>query len=324
MATEKSIEKAIAIGSRQAKATVDFRNQEIEKRKATLPVRKPKRLAAAAAAIPEPVYRVPLSIKRKVGPPAKAVLIAEGDSWFDYPRHHILRILEDHHRYDVESVAHKGDRVEDMAYGGGQLEEFTRCIEKLLRNGIMPKAILLSGGGNDIAGEEFGMLLNHAASALAGLNDSIVKGVSKRLKLAYVTIISGVTEICRQRIGHPLPIIVHGYDYPVPDGRGFLGGWAFLPGPWLEPGFRKKGFDELQERIGLAKKLIDTLNQVLKEVTSIPEFKYVRYIDLRGTLSISVAAREYQADWANELHPTEEGFEKITKKFADVIDALPQ
>ena len=49
------------------------------------------------------------------------MLVAEGDSWFDYPWQDVLRMLEDRHGYDVESVAHKGDRIEDMAYSGGQL-----------------------------------------------------------------------------------------------------------------------------------------------------------------------------------------------------------
>ena len=30
-------------------------------------------------------------------------------------RIHVLRMLEDYHAYEVESVAHKGDRVEEMA-----------------------------------------------------------------------------------------------------------------------------------------------------------------------------------------------------------------
>lgn len=78
---------------------------------------------------------------------SKGVLIAEGDSWFDYPFYDVLRYLEDEHGYDVESLAHKGDPIEDMAYGLGQLEELTRRLEKILRRGTTPKAILLSGGG---------------------------------------------------------------------------------------------------------------------------------------------------------------------------------
>src|SRR6185369_9662547 len=112
------------------------------------------------------------------GPKKTAVvLIAEGDSWFDYPLHDVLRLLEDDFLYDVESVAHKGDCVEDMAHSQGQFEEFARRLEKLLRDGKVPKAILLSGGGNDIAGDEFAILLNHAASTLPPLNESIVSGV---------------------------------------------------------------------------------------------------------------------------------------------------
>ena len=60
------------------------------------------------------------------------MLIAEGDSWFDYPLDDVLRILEDHYGYDVESVAHRGDRVEDMAYGEGQLEEFCRIERRIV------------------------------------------------------------------------------------------------------------------------------------------------------------------------------------------------
>ena len=53
----------------------------------------------------------------------------------------ILRILEDTYLYNVESVAHKGDRIEDMAYSGGQLEEFARRLEKLLEQNTVPTAI---------------------------------------------------------------------------------------------------------------------------------------------------------------------------------------
>jgi len=60
------------------------------------------------------------------------------------------------------------------------------------------------------------------------------------------------TEVCKKRLNRRLAIL-HGYDYPVPDGRAFMGGWGFLPGPWLEPGFREKGFEQMPERIRLMK-----------------------------------------------------------------------
>ncbi|HZR83267.1 MAG TPA: GDSL-type esterase/lipase family protein [Candidatus Binatia bacterium] len=251
------------------------------------------------------------------GPQRTGVLVAEGDSWFDYPWHDVLRMLEDEHGYDVESVAHKGDRVEDMAYSGGQLEEFARTIEKLLRQSVVPTAILLSGGGNDVAGDEFAMLLDHASSPAPGLNEDVVRGiVEHRIRNAYVTIIAAVTKLCRERVGAALPILIHGYDRPVPDGRGFAGGWGPLPGPWLEPGFRTKGFQDLDETTRIAGKLIDRFNAMLNDVAATPGFEHVHYIDLRSTLSNGPS---YKTWWANELHPTKRGFAAVAGRFADEI-----
>jgi hypothetical protein len=189
-----------------------------------------KRARAIAAAVSTTLVERPRPVPPRtaalLGSVATAgVLIAEGDSWFDYPLHDVLKMLEDEHAFDVESVAHRGDRVEDMAFGPGQLEEFSRRLEKVLRTGVVPKAILLSGGGNDIAGDEFGVLLNHAASPIAGLNDDIVTGViDRRIKTAYVFVIGVITAISHRYVNQPIPIVVHGYDFPVPDGRGFAGG----------------------------------------------------------------------------------------------------
>jgi lysophospholipase L1-like esterase len=248
------------------------------------------------------------------------VLIAEGDSWFDYPLQDVLRLLEDDHLYDVESVAHRGDCVEDMAHSKGQFEEFARRLEKLLRDGKVPRAVLLSGGGNDIAGDEFVILLNHAASTLPALNEDIVRGViDVRLKEAYASIISGLTAITKSYLGRPIPIVTHGYDYPVPDGRGVMGGWWKLPGPWLKPAFQRKGHGDLATNKVLIVQLIDRFNTMLAAVSALPEFAHVHYLDLRGTLKHDAT---YKTHWANEMHPTATGFDLVTKKFADVIDKI--
>jgi lysophospholipase L1-like esterase len=226
-------------------------------------------------------------------------------------------MLEDEHGFDVESVADKGDTVEDMAYGAGQFDDFVRLLEKLLRQGRVPDAILLSGGGNDIAGDEFAMLINHALSGLPPVNADIVRGIMDvRLRNAYAFLISGLTEIARRYLNRPIPILLHGYDYAVPDGRGFLGGWAFLPGPWLQPGLLQKGHDSLNANKAIIRTLIDAFNVMLQQVAGMPQFNHVRYVDLRGTLSQDSG---YKADWANELHPTEEGFRAVAAKLVQAI-----
>lgn len=314
---QNSVNAAIRSGRSSAEEVLAFRAQQsrrraaAERRSATAPGR---RRAPAARQIPQ-------RTRALLGRPASAgVLIAEGDSWFDYPFHDVLQLLEDEHLYDVESVAHKGDCVEDMAHSGGQFEEFARRLEKLLRANKVPCAILLSGGGNDIAGDEFALLLNHAASALPALNDDILRGViDVRLKTAYARILSGLTTIAESYLGKPIPIVTHGYDYALPDGRGFLGGFWLLPGPWLEPGLRKKGHLDFSKNKAVIVELMDRFNAMLREVSANPQFSHVHYLNLRKTLRNDA---KYKQHWANELHPTKDGFELVTQKFADLIARL--
>ncbi len=311
----KFISRALALGRAKGNEIVQFRVKALKSRTEALA----RRAAPPQKLKSTPRPNIAKTVMASVG--SSGVLVAEGDSWFDYPWTDILRLLEDTHGYDVESVSHKGDRVEEMAYSGGQLEELSRRLEKLLRNGLMPKAILLSGGGNDIAGPEFGTLLNHAASADPGLNEQVVSGlIDERIRFAFITILAAITQICQKWLQRPLPIITHGYDYPVPDGRGFLGGWWFLPGPWLEPGFREKGFEDIAIRKTIARQLIDRFNKMMAEVAKLPDFNHVTYLDLRATLS---SGADYKKSWENELHPTIRGFETVTGRFVHLLDRLP-
>jgi hypothetical protein len=159
---DSGLSAAIASGRDAAEEVIAFRTKQRRKRAAI-----ERRIAPQRQRAPSTAARIPEKTRALLGPgPSAGVLIAEGDSWFDYPMQDVIRLLEDDHLFDVESVAHKGDCVEDMAHSEGQFEEFARRLEKLLRENKIPRAILLSGGGNDIAGDEFAILLNHAASAL--------------------------------------------------------------------------------------------------------------------------------------------------------------
>jgi hypothetical protein len=311
MAKKSSTGRAVAVGRAMAEETLKRRRAAGRTRKQALA--KVKHPVVHAMAIgPKGALAA-----GKAKPVSAGVLIAEGDSWFDYPFNDVLSSLEDLHGFDVESVAHKGDTVEDMAYSGGQLDDFSRLVEKVLRSGVKPRAILLSGGGNDITGNDFAILLNHAASSISGLNESVVAGlIDQRMREAYATILSAVTTICVEQIGAPVPIVVHGYDYAVPDGRGYGGGWGPLPGPWMEPGFRRKGYDVMTRRKQIVAVLIDRVNKMLASLAGKEPFKHVRYLDLRETLP---AGATYKDWWANELHPTKKGFEAVTKKFAAVV-----
>ena len=306
---------ALASGRKQAAAALAVRDA-IRKQRRVAVIKHYRALHRRAAPKGSRAKALPAAaIPADVG-----ILVAEGDSWFDYPFYDVLKLLDDEFGYRIESGAHRGDAVEAMAYAGGQLQGIVKRLDQLAQDGKVPKAILLSGGGNDIAGPEFGMLLNHKDSPIAGLNASVLDGViDQRIRTAYVQILSIVTSVSKQLWPRqpPIPILVHGYDYPVPDGRGFLGGWGPLPGPWLEPGFREKNFADLQERIAIAATLIERFNVMLQSIVAMTEFRHVNYVDLRNTLSTRPA--DYKKWWGNELHPTREGFIKVTQRFVDVL-----
>ena len=260
-------------------------------------------------------------------------LLAIGDSWFDYPINDVLTKLDAHYGYNIESSAHRGDAVEMMVSHVGQLDKFARKLDKILALGASPKAVLVSGGGDDLAGAEFGMLINDIDLTIAGWNDQVLAGVIEtRVATAYRKLIYAVNSICEQRMQHKVPIVVHGYDYPVPDGRGFLGGWGILPGPWLKPGFDEKLFVDLDTTTAMMVTLIDRFNAMLVALTKDPDFANVHYVDLRGTLSNKRANDEYKQWWENEIHPTggaatfmldTDGFKEVAAKIQAVLVQLP-
>ena len=285
----------------------------------------------AGADLAERVLRCRRSaLAAAAGKPKLGLLIAEGDSWFDYPFCDVLELLEGE-GYEIESVAHRGDNLEDMAHDAGQVEQLTKVFEKVRERGKKPRAILLSGGGNDIAGDEFKMLINHANSGLPALNATVADGIIReRLRTAMASLVGVVTTLSESHFGEKARVVMHGYDYPVPDGRGWLGGSWILPGPWLEPGFRRKGHvaekpRDKQAVLGanarVLRDVIDRYNVMLSGLVgdlAAAGLSHVRYVDLRGTLSASLPSG-YRTDWGNELHPTKTGFAKVTAKISAAL-----
>jgi lysophospholipase L1-like esterase len=251
------------------------------------------------------------------------LLIAEGDSWFDYPFNSVLGELENL-SYEIESVAHRGDTAEEMAYDASQLAKLAGLFEKLEQRGEVPRAILLSGGGNDVAGNELAVVLNHKQSGLPAVNEEVARGVIVgRLRIAMASLIGALTELSRRTFGRKVPVLVHGYDYPVPDGRGYIGGFWVLPGPWLEPAFRLKGYADMNERARVMTDLIDRFNDMVASLAGQPGLEHVTYVNLRRTLSNELEGKKYKKLWANELHPTDLGFKTVAAEFHKVIATLP-
>lgn len=252
----------------------------------------------------------------------RTAIIAEGDSWFDFPWSDVLTSLEDNHLYEVTSVARHGHTLEHMAYSGGQIAQFRRALQKMKDRQEPPQAVLLSGGGNDMVGDEFIQLLNHKLAPNPGLNESVVDGILyHRIWPGYETLIAAIMEICKGVLGKRIPTLVHGYAYAVPDGRGVWGlGWL-LPGPWLLPSFKAKGYDPDTDRATMQKIVddpIDRLNTMQMEMVAQRGDNLVRHVDLRLAIP---QVDDHTIWWQDELHPTHGGFDKIAVEFNKAIES---
>lgn len=254
----------------------------------------------------------------KLRPKQKAIaegslLFAEGDSWFDYPLCDVLSTLRHAYGYRIEKVAHAGHTVESMAYDPEQLAGVVERYRDLAAAGREPAAVLLSGGGNDIAGSAIESLLNHRNDPSRGFNESVMTGVfDQRIRSAMISEIGALSEVHRVHFGKVPPVLIHGYDYAVPDNRGYHFGPITITGPWLAPQFQRRGYVDLNETAQLTVVLIDRFNEVAKSVAS--KLANVTYVDLRRTLSNELAGRKYRKDWANELHPTQPGFLSVATR----------
>jgi lysophospholipase L1-like esterase len=261
-------------------------------------------------------------------------LLAQGDSWFDYPPGtDLIDCLHTNHGHTITNIAVAGSTLNDEAYGPVPREMFglpfgplqsddpSRIAELVNRiQQDKPQALLLSAGGNDIAGDEFFSFINNSKSGLSAINQEVLDGVvNGTFKTAYQYLIDTALQAAADARITRMPIFTHGYDYPFPDGRGVISFLGWKVGPWFDPTFNQKNYPnnspaDLQLRHDITAKFIDSLNAMLNGLAAQPAYAgKLFHVDLTGTL-------RSEADWANELHPGNAGFSAL----ADKIDAVLQ
>jgi lysophospholipase L1-like esterase len=277
----------------------------------------------AARTLPPPLTTVHPMLLTAALSPKNYKLVAQGDSWFDYPTSWDLIDWLKSYGHDIDDIGVAGSTLNDIVYGSvpknwlgiSQSDDTSRSAELIHRiQQKQPQAVLLSGGGNDIAGDEFFSFVNNALSNLQNPNQEVVDGVINSTFLKAYSDLIDLINAKAQALNYTIHIFLHGYDYPWPDGRGFS--MFNFVGPWFHPTFNKKNYPydnddanadaELQIRHDIIAKFIDSLNQMLAGLDK----KYlgiVHYVDLRNTLKT-------RDEWANELHPKKEGFGELAGK----------
>lgn len=273
------------------------------------------------------------------------ILIADGDSWFDYPlRRDIITELERKY-WAVLSAAHRGDTLEEMVYDSRQIYSFYRVLSRAfhytnvidydrsdldckydeyeIARDAIPKAILLSAGGNDILGGLFAYLLEHGQSSAGELlNKQMVAGLFYRLERTLVEYISAIRYMCLyvskkymddDTHCEKIPIFVHGYDYAQATGQGYELFLIRLAGPWITPALALRGRDAAEGNAAV-RYLVDAYNQVLCHVadtaTQMSRYNPVFYFDFRNAVG---------SDWRDEIHPNAAAAERLATDLSQAV-----
>jgi hypothetical protein len=256
--------------------------------------------------------------RRSRGDP-RPVLVAEGDSWFQFPiviEETIDRLTDD---YSIWCISAAGDTASNMVYGRPEY------VSELQRFGPDVRGFLFSAAGNDVIGEdpvtERSALLdivkpfNGNEGDVAGhVNFSVLGERLTFLRKAYRDVIRGVRAALPDR---PVPIFIHGYDYcfPYPWGANDRRDpeWADKD-EWLGSVFEERGIGSGRQalRRGVIVLLIDALYDMLGEVAGDPRQSGVWLVDCRQ-------AMPDLEDWADEIHGTSKGFAKVAQRFRTTL-----
>lgn len=253
------------------------------------------------------VYRPDESPER--GDPAPTGL-ALGDSWFWHGDQTLLHALAGHRRVAPEHAA-----IRLLGFNGARLNQYigdgayADIIRTRLAPGFRFSEFYLGGAANDAL--EYGLALHDDC---AGAADPAGCLSPERLDLLLYHIDEGLNGIIRsirwayRKTTWLQPIFLNGYDYIIPDGRGFTnahGGWvtAMLDGAGVAP--------DMAWRREVMRLLVDAINdQVLAGFHS--PIERVFHVDSRGVLAND--PEHYARDWDNELYPSGEGFTKILER----------
>jgi lysophospholipase L1-like esterase len=237
----------------------------------------------------------------------------------------IVDCLHKNYGHTIVNIAVAGSTLNDEAYGPVPRELFglpfgppqsddpSRIAELVHRiKQDKPQALLLSGGGNDVAGDEFFSFINNSVSGLPPVNQQVLDGaVTTTFMNAYRFLIENALAAAADAGLKSMPIFIHGYDYPWPDGRGVISFLGWKVGPWFDPTFSSKNFPnrndaDLNLRHQIISSLIDAVNSMQRIITR-EYLDKVFHVDLTNTLHT-------QAEWANELHPRNEGFAALASR----------
>lgn len=276
------------------------RERRIRDYTATLALLKERGVKGLRAAVPEGQRRALTG-----GPGSPLQILAEGDSWFEYPVPFfgggIIPRLEKKLGVPILNLAKAGDEVRFML----GVEERTG-LRKRLKQGCPAggpwDVVLFSGGGNDIVDNPMALWIRDydaTQPAQWHLHQSRFDAALALVRAGYEDLIA-----LRDALSPTTLLVFHGYDFAIPDGRGVC--WL---GPWLKPTFELRKFPKPATgiRFQVIQRMLQQFAAMLAALQSANA--NVELVATQGTLA------PQPSSWHNELHPAKTGFTSFAALF---------
>jgi hypothetical protein len=233
--------------------------------------------------------------------------LALGDPWFWYPRNNpalpLQRIVNRSWSQPIPVLGANGAEAEEFT-GDTYRRQLARLLDPKKGYGRTIRAVFLSGGGNGVAGtDDLPALLKADCSSAVAAVDRFKRGEPRKSVVRVREFLMQVHEHV-PAILPGTPVILHNYDHAEPNGKGFL-----ALGQW-----RREPMDSVKVPRRLRRDVVQALIDALAKAQE----KWIRPtflpINTRATLSSN--------EWANELHPTPVGFNKLAAKWRKPLQDL--
>jgi hypothetical protein len=246
------------------------------------------------------------------------VIVAEGDSWFQFPFFvkDIIDWLSAEPNYAVYSIAYGGDWFTNILYDEKYVEELSIHV---------PEVFLIKGDSEMRPPKELHKML------LGEENEKIKRDILAgyhyvtpafysfilTLKAQYYLLLQNLGKSVKLK---DMQIITQGYDYPFPTYQYRWKKWYCLQpllnlfigsGKWLKRPLMIKGITDEVISCQIMKALIFELNYMFAGLAH--QFKNVYHIDCRSTAP-------HFDDWFDELHLHSEKFKQIAAAYKKCID----